>query len=209
EKGHYDVAYTLGKQFLNGVQLGSGLPLNDGAAQQALDGAQKRHRRCRAYQHAQLRPWYRVNPETIVQQDGLRNLADDRHVQSDDGRRGGGGHQRRQRPRKTGAPAFRPRDHDGDDQPADAQGGPVGRLLQFHVAPQLHQRVFGRRRVDAEQVSDLADEDDDGDAAGKARNDGRRDEVDDLTPLEDAHEDDHQAGHDSDDPDALQAEAAV
>ena len=82
--------------------------------------------------------------------------------------------------------------------------GQFGDPAALEVAQKLEGRGLSARRLDAQKVVDLPDEDDEGDAGGEAGDDRRGDEGDETPHAQQADDQDDDAGQQPGDPDAFQ-----
>ena len=111
-----------------------------------------------------------------------KHADDGKLVKAQRGGEGGGGNDADKRAGDLRAPFLRPDEHDGDDQRADEDGLEVRVEAEAGVGGELFE-VGAALRDGAEEVIDLPERDDDGDAGGEAHDDGHRDEADEPPKL--------------------------
>ena len=134
----------------------------------------------------------------------LGNVADDgKLVQAQHGGEGGGGNDADKRAGDLRAPFLRPDEHDGDDQRADEDSLEVRVEAEAGVGGELFE-VGAALRDGAEEVIDLPERDDDGDAGGEAHDDGHRNEADEAAELQKSRGEQQYAGGKAGEEDALQ-----
>ena len=132
------------------------------------------------------------------------NVADNgKLVKVQHGGEGGGGNDADKRAGDLRAPFLRPDEHDGDDQRADEDGLEVRVEAEAGVRGELFE-VGAALRDGAEEVIDLPERDDDGDAGGEAHDDGHRNEADEAAELQKSRGEQQYAGGKAGEEDALQ-----
>ncbi|MPM93712.1 hypothetical protein SDC9_140854 [bioreactor metagenome] len=114
----------------------------------------------------------------VSKEESARDGADDGDRPLDEQINPGGQNNAQQRSGKFGVPFSGPQDHGGHNNAGQQHGMPIGAEATFEIIDKLEQRRTGRGRGDAKEIIDLADEDDESDAGGKAGDDRRWNEGD-------------------------------
>jgi hypothetical protein len=95
--------------------------------------------------------------------------------------------------RETGVPFLRHEYHGPHDHKSQQQGLVVHRESAVEVSQQFLGSRIGRRRLDSQQVIDLADEDNEGNARGKAADHSRGDEGNEASQAQEPDDKQEQA----------------
>jgi hypothetical protein len=198
-----DVGQALGDEFLVGIVAVVDLAVGDARREQRFDGAEQGDGDRRRDQLAEI--MHRHVGEAEIRQ-LLRNAVEaaadgfDRQVESEGGQRADDQHhQRRRRPaqqREAIRQAVVGKQEDkagaGQRQRWQVDGVGVGGQ-RLDAGEKLGGQVV---YLQAEEILDLGEEDDDGDAVGEADHHGHRDEADQLPHARDAHGEQENAGQD-------------
>lgn len=204
EKRQENVADTLRDQLLVGIELLSLHARGGSAAKQTFDHTERSDRhdwREQIPEHGKVQA---LEIEPVGKKQRAGNVADGgERIHAEHARDDRRGNDADERAGDALAPLFRPEDHNGDDEKSDQRRLPVHRKAEPPVGEQLFHvgKPLGGR---AEEIVDLPEGDNDGNAGRKAHDDGHRDKADETPELEDSGEQQQHAGGKAGEEHALQ-----
>jgi len=108
---------------------------------------------------------------------------------------------------ETRVPFRGPEDHRPNYDESKDQRLEVGSQSTVEISQKLLRGGFGSGSFDAEEVVDLTDEDDEGDARCETADDGRRDEGDEASEAQETDDEQERAREQARDPDAFESVA--